>query len=122
MAQSKFNVLNRTGYTIHWNNSWESFNNYSQNFINFFVLDLFLNNLLDDDLFSKDYFILKNLNEKNKNIFFIKKLYKIKLKYKKRKKFNSKIWILKFQNWIIIKVYVYITKILINVKVKKKKH
>ena len=120
MAQSKFNVLNRTGYSINWNNSWESINNYSKNFINFFMVDLFLNNLLNDNLFSKDYFLIKKITEKNKNIFFLKKIYKIKLKNKKRKKFNSKVWILKFQNWIIIKVFIYMTKFLINIKKTKK--
>jgi hypothetical protein len=54
---------------------------------------------------------------------FLKKLNVFKNNLKKLKIFNSKIWIFKYQNWVIINVYVYIVKnvdVSIN-SVKKKK-
>jgi hypothetical protein len=54
---------------------------------------------------------------------FLKKLNVFKNNLKKLNIFNSKIWIFKYQNWVIINVYVYIVKnvdVSIN-SVKKKK-
>jgi hypothetical protein len=127
MGQTKFKYLNRVGCGIFWNNSWESINNYKKNFINFYFLDLFLNKFFNDNLFIKDYFYKKKNNQciNNKffykNILFLKKKYNFKKKIKNIKIFNSKIWILNYQNWVIIKVYVYVTKYGYINNVKKKK-
>lgn len=128
MGQTKFKILNRSGYSVYWNNSWESKKNYKKNFINFLFLELFLEKIFNDNLFVQDYFYIKNklcskYNYLSKNIVFLKKLNIFKNNFKKLKVFNSKIWILKYQNWIVINVYVYIVKntdISINT-VKKKK-
>jgi hypothetical protein len=128
MGQTKFKVLNKVGYSIYWNNSWESKNNYKKNFINFFFLDLFLEKIFNDSLFVQDYFFLKNkfLNNKSdylhKNISFLKKLNIFKNNFKKLKIFNSKIWILSYQNWIIVNVYTYTLKSNYINTVKKKKN
>ena len=113
MGQTKFKYLNRVGYSIYWNNSWESKHNYRKNFINFLFLDLFLNKILDDSFFVQDYFFKKN-NNTNNNIIFLKKLFFFKKKSKNLKIFNSKIWILKLQNWIIVNIFVYTTKKNVN--------
>ncbi len=115
MGQTKFKYLNRVGYSIYWNNSWESLNNFRKSFVKFIFLDLFLNKIFDDSFFIQDYFYLKNkLSEKNNlpqnNILFLKKLFFFKKTFKNLKIFNSKIWILNYQNFIIINVYAYITK------------
>ena len=128
MGQTKFKILNRSGYSIYWNNSWESKKNYKKNFINFLFLELFLEKVFNDSLFVQDYFFVKNksnfkCNFLTKNIIFLKKLNIFKNNFKKLKVFNSKIWILKYQNWVIVNVYVYTIKnadISIN-SVKKKK-
>lgn len=128
MGQTKFKILNRSGYSVHWDNSWESKKNYKKNFINFLFLELFLEKVFNDSLFVQDYFFIKNKNTikhnfLSKNIIFFKKLNVFKNNLKKLKIFNSKIWIFKYQNWIIINVYVYIIKnvdVSIN-SVKKKK-
>ena len=128
MGQTKFKILNRSGYSVHWNNSWESKKNYKKNFINFLFLELFLEKVFNDSLFVQDYFFIKNRNNVkynflSKNIMFLKKLNVFKNNLKKLKIFNSKIWIFKYQNWVIINVYVYIVKnvdVSIN-SVKKKK-
>ncbi len=119
MGQTKFKYLNRVGYSIYWNNSWESLNNFRKSFVKYFFLDLFLNKIFDDSFFVQDYFYLKNKysnknNFINNNIFFLKKLFVFKKKFKNLKIFNSKIWILSYQNFIIINVYVYITKKNVN--------
>ncbi len=129
MGQTKFKILNRSGYSVYWNNSWESKNNYKKNFINYFFLDLFLEKIFNDNLFVQDYFFIKNkqsLNKVNylyKNVIFLKKLHIFKNNFKKLKVFNSKIWILNYQSWVIVNVYTYIlknTNVSINT-VKKKK-
>ena len=129
MGQTKFKYLNRSGYSIYWNNSWDSKNNYKKNFINFYFLDLFLNKIFKDTLFVKDYFFKKNKynNFINKfflkNVLFLKKNYFFKNRIKLLKVFNSKIWILNYQNWIVINVYVYISKKKFYVNnIKKKKN
>ncbi len=127
MGQTKFKYINRSGYSIYWNNSWESKNNFKKSFINFYFLDIFLNKFFNDNLFVKDYFFKKNKsfnfnkNYFSKNILFLKKKYIIKKKLKNLKIFNSKIWILNYQNWIIIKIYIYVTKYNYISNIKKKK-
>ena len=128
MGQTKFKILNRSGYSIHWNNSWESKKNYKKNFINFLFLELFLDKVFNDSLFVQDYFFIKKKNTlknnfSSQNIIFLKKLNVFKNNFKSLKIYNSKIWILKYQNWVIINVYIYVVKnidIGIN-SVKKKK-
>ncbi len=127
MGQTKFKYLNRIGSSIYWNNSWESINNYKKNFINFYFLDLFLNKFFKNSFFKKDYFYKKKKfikiseNFFFKNIFFLKKKYNFKKKIKNIRVFNSKIWIFNYQNWTIIKIYLYITKYKYINTIKKKK-
>jgi hypothetical protein len=128
MGQTKFKVLNKAGYSIYWNNSWESKNNYKKNFINFYFLDLFLEKIFNDSLFTQDYFFLKNKFTQNKtnylykNIIFFKKINVFKNNFKKLKIFNSKIWILNYQGWIIVNVYTFIIKNVDINTIKKKKN
>lgn len=116
MGQTKFKVLNRSGYSMYWNNSWESKNNYKKNFINYFFLDLFLEKIFDDSLFMQDYFFIKNKQTADKksythkNIVYLQKINEFKSNFKKLKVFNSKIWILNYQQWVVVNVYVYIVK------------
>ena len=115
MGQTKFKVLNRSGYSIYWNNSWESKKNYKKNFINFLFLELFLEKIFNDSLFVQDYFYIKNKtvlknNFLSKNIIYLKKLNIFKNNLKNLKVFNSKIWVFKYQNWVIINVYTYTVK------------
>lgn len=127
MGQTKFKSLNRSGYSIYWDNSWESKNNYKKKFINYFFLDLFLEKIFNDSLFVQDYFFLKNkqvLNKKNylyKNIIFLKKFYNFKNIFKKLKIFNSKIWIFNYQDWIIVNVYTYVSNNNVSINTIKKK-
>ena len=129
MGQTKFKILNRSGYSVYWDSSWESKNNYKKKFVNHFFLDLFLERVFNDSLFVQDYFFVKNkqtLEKKNynyKNIIFIKKLNNFKNKFKQLKVFNSKLWIFNYQDWVIVNVYIYTVNdnnISINT-VKKKK-
>ena len=114
MGQTKFKILNRSGYSVHWNNSWESSKNYKKNFTNFLFLELFLEKIFNDNLFVQDYFFLKSNSSKinfiSQNLLYLKKINIFKSNYKKLKVLNSKIWILKYQNWFIVNIYVYIIK------------
>jgi hypothetical protein len=127
MGQTKFKYLNRSGFSIYWNNSWESKNNFKKNFVNFYFLDLFLNKFFNEKIFLKDYFYKKNklLNfNKNffyKNILYFKKKNILKKKFKNLKIFNSKLWIFKYQSWIILKMYIYKTKYNSINNIRKKK-
>lgn len=106
MAQKSIPLMNKAGYSMYWNNMWDDKVNYSKN--------------LNKNIFFNDIFdiILKNNNSYNYNnynynyfrlskiffFFFNKSLNKNNLKPNKITKhnYNSKIWLLKLNNWVII--------------------
>ena len=115
MAQKTIPISNKVGYSMFWNSMWDSKNNFSKvNQINFFIK--FFLNFFFNDFFKNYYFYIY----KFKNFFY--KSMKIKhelnivdnkggdLIFKNNYKNNlyiSKIWLFKYQNWIIIYFVLY---------------
>lgn len=117
-------IMNKTGYSMYWNCMWDDKLNYSRSLKD----DIFLKNFIyiffeggDNFMFFVDlrFYEKKNHFLKKKYNFQIKQVFKkneigaeIGYKYavKKKKKFRpflSKIWLIKYQTWIIIYFYSY---------------
>lgn len=119
-------IMNKTGYSMYWNSMWDDKLNYSRSLRD----NIFINNfiyLLFEGGYSSFFFLnLKDyendsvfLKLKKKYSFHTKKIFKkndvgsiinyklIKKKKKKFRPFLSKIWILKYQTWVIIYFYIY---------------
>ncbi len=127
MARSSLPFLNKTGYTMYWDSIWDNKNDFS----NFFIKNLFIFDTLPlfyvDNASSKidNFFPVKTQTNKSSkyevfvnydlyfnsyNIFF-KKIYNTKsTKFSKKINiYSSKIWFIKYQNWIIIYLFFYIS-------------
>lgn len=131
-------IMNKTGYSMYWNSMWDDKLNYSRSLKD----DIFLKNFMYIFFEGGSNFIiplnLKHFEKKFKLLkrrynFQVKKVNKknelgdiVSYKYvtKKRKKFRpylSKIWILKYQTWVIIYFYSYSFNLSVFFKKKLKK-
>lgn len=137
MGQITLPVLNRKGYSSMWENSWDNKKQYS----NLFIEDLFVDkytvnmyryinsnscNLLD---FYKpiDYKYYTRLRFLEKEEVLTKKMLS-ELIFKNTKKspsYFSKLYIIKYNNWIILNMFVYVPKVwklrLLKNQVKKRR-
>lgn len=116
MGQSSLKYLNRVGYSLHWDKNWESRNVYGHSFIKFFFVDFFFTNFFKNNFFKKYKFFDNKKNLKNKflssynlcdSVAFFKKPLKF---FVYSNFFQSKIWVLNYQNWVVINVYIYFPK------------
>jgi len=116
MVQKSMPYVNKSGYSMFWNSMWDTKNSYSKFLQNDFFIKSFINFFLSD--FFQNQFILKlnntnltnfvNFNYKFHHFNNSKKLMSLYL----IENFNiniyfSKIWLFKYQNWIIIYFYIY---------------
>lgn len=136
MGQVTLPVLNRKGYSSVWENHWESKLNFTKQ--------------LNEDMFFKEFFriFFKNWlsyqtpifwkNYKSKSIDSkVTRFKKFKIVYtttqdlklflkktiNKRFTYNfSKLFLIRFQNWIIMYVYIYVPQVWINRLQKRKVH
>ena len=112
MGQTSLKYLNRVGYNVFWGNMWESKNNYSHNFIKFFFLDSFFNKILENGVLN--YFNFSN-KKRFKHIDYTQSYkhfsnitYSVDFYSQNHfNSFNSKLWLLSYQNWIITFMYIY---------------
>lgn len=132
MAQTSLPILNRSGIFSYWNSMWDSQFNYPYYLTRFNFLDLFFLKFFKGSLFTFNFIKLKH-DDMNKKIFFFKnfkKKTKISNFNKNTKNYllnSSKLWILKFNNWLILSIYLFDSsfklkkkKKKINIKLKKK--
>jgi hypothetical protein len=135
MGQVTLPVLNRKGYSSAWENSWDDVKNYS----NIFSEDIFLqryvlkmlttynsssHNLLAS--FKKcDFFITRHLPFLEKEDNMTRQQYKefLNERVKKIPSYFSRIFIIRYNTWIILYTYIYIPKIWKNriKRIQKKK-
>lgn len=118
MGQSSIPMLNKVGYSMFWNSMWDNRVLYTK----FIKEDLYFNDffkLIFNDNLSINLFNLKKLKKnkyiKKNLIQFIDNTNNIKLmKYlNSNNKINytqSKLWILKYQKWIIFYQFIYLSK------------
>jgi len=118
MGQISIPASNKSGYSMFWNSMWDSKHNYSI----FLKQDIFIKSsllLFFSDYSSDKLFFFLKFNSRNKF-----KKYKLNnVKNKKKLNFNSyyhflrntnnndiffsKIWLLRYQSWVIINISIF---------------
>lgn len=117
MGQTSLKYLNRVGYNLHWDKIWESQNNYNNTFIKYFFIDIFFNSFFRNNFFKKHNVLKKYYNKffkTNSYIFFNKFLFVQKPMWylTNFNFFQSNLWVLSYQNWVILHTYIYVPNIL----------
>jgi hypothetical protein len=117
MGQTSLKYLNRAGYSLHWDKSWESRNVYGHTSIKIFFIDFFLTSFFKNNFLQKSSLFNKKLTETKTThsytFFNFISFFNEPLKFFSYSNFfQSKIWIFNYQNWIIINVYIYFPKLL----------
>lgn len=124
MGRISVPIMNKTGYTMYWNSMWDDKINYNRSLKEDIFLKEFVYLFFEGGSNFMIYLNLKNFQEKleifkKKYFFHTKKLIKkndigteisFKLVIKRKKKFRpylSKIWLIRYQNWVIIYFYAY---------------
>lgn len=120
MGQINLPVLNRTGYSTFWQSVWDEKHNFNRSFKEDYLIRAILPFFFFDRISKKKQFIHFNVIKSSnilKTLEYWAKftepnvLYnKILFYFKKKKKipyFILKIWILKFQSWLIILFSIY---------------
>lgn len=120
MGQSSIPVLNRTGYSMFWSSVWDDVHSYNKLFKEDLFLKKYIPLVFNDKISSRPLF----LTNKYSFIINVKKLskkYDVKLlqhinspsfsrhlfKLNKMPNYISKIYIVRFQNWLVIYLYIY---------------
>ena len=107
MGQRNLFYLNKVKSSIFWNSNWDNFYLFSKKLNeNLFLLNFFIF-IFSDNIFLSNYFLSK------KNYYFLNKNYYF---YKNIPVYFSRLWILKFQKWLLLLIFFYNTK---NKKTKK---
>ena len=138
MGRVSMPIMNKTGYSMYWNSMWDDKLNYSRSlkddiFIKEFIYLFFQGNntfmfFLDlknyenkfNFLKKKYNFQVKKVPKKNAIGAEIGKKYAVKKKAKFRP-YLSKVWVLKYQTWLVIYFYSYTFNLSIFYKKKSKK-
>lgn len=117
MGQVSLPMLNRTSFFTFWDSVWDDFFNYKRSVReDIFVKKLIYFLLIDQILFSS-YFISLNF------FFFLKKFpflnilkfkhYNDLTKFFKKQSIKtipvyfSKLWVIRYQNWVLFSIYIY---------------
>lgn len=134
MGQVTLPIINRKGFSSVWENQWDTTLNYTKTlnedmFLKKFFKIFFRNWLSSNEVFfSKNYNFKKIENNKNirykKFIFFQKKnldnrTYLLKYKNKKFTYNYSKLFVLRFQKWTLLYIYIYVPKVWVT-RIQKK--
>jgi len=114
MGQINLPVLNRVGYSNYWDSVWDNCYSYQKEFNK----DIFLKNLLililDDRILYSSFFNSNKLNNFifNKNLKFSNFIDNNTIAFGSFSKknlpfFHSKIWYIKYQNWLLVSLFIY---------------
>lgn len=122
MGQASIPMLNKVGSSMYWNSMWDNKINYTSNLCE----DIFLKKFVP--LIFKDNTSFRNLNVLNldrKQLKIIKNKYRLHIsiigvkktnftkyivKSKKVESYFSRLWVMKYQKWVVLYLYVYIPK------------
>lgn len=122
MGQAGIPMLNKVGQSMFWNSMWDNKINYTSNLSEDIFLKKFIPLIFGDNssfkklnLFNLDpskLRIVKNKYKLHVTIVGMKKtsFNKYIKKLKKVEFYFSRAWILKYQRWVVIYLYVYIPK------------
>lgn len=135
MGQVTLPILNRKGYSSVWENQWDTKLNFTKNLNSDMFLKKFFKIFLKNWFSSNDVFFSRKFDFK-KSLSFKKIRYKKYSVYQheygstrnyllkfKNKKFTynfSKLFLIRFQKWVILYVYIYVPQVWINRLEKKK--
>lgn len=115
MGQSSISILNKVGYSMYWNSMWDNKIMYNRYLKEDIFLDKYFNLIFNDNV-SLNVFNLKKINIikndhfLNQNINDTKTLNKYLLSLNNTIHFSSKIWVLKYQKWLILYNFVFLSK------------
>ena len=124
MGRVSVPIMNKTGYSMYWNSAWDDKINYTRSLKEDIFLKEFIYLFFEGNSNFMIYLNLKNYQNKfgfykKKYFFHTKKIikkndigmevrYKFTVKKKKHfKPYLSKIWLVRYQGWIIIYFYAY---------------
>ena len=113
MGQPGIHILNKTGYSMFWNSMWDNKIMYTRMLKENIFLEKFFNLSLNDSISTNTIkFSDKNVNIFKKNIHIVdskkSSIYKHLINLNKIKHYSSKIWVLRYQKWIILYHFLYI--------------
>jgi hypothetical protein len=123
MGQISIPIMNKVGFSMFWNSMWDDKHNYSRCLKEDIFIRSFIKLLFEDTPSSNIRFISDKIWQTSSKDF-IQKKYNIHLKkdasifefrnylFKSNKLplYFSKVWILKYQTWIIVYFFIYSTK------------
>jgi len=112
-------IMNKTGYSMYWNSMWDDKLNYTRSFKEDVFIKIFFNLFIEGGYTFLFRYKIKNVAE---HFNFLKKKYNLHIikKNKEENKFNyivdysknsepyiSKVWLLKYQTWVIFYFFIY---------------
>ena len=116
MGQISVPVINKTGYSMYWSSMWDNKFNYSKflkediyirKFIPIFLEDNILYNFKQNSNLSNSININVKYNLHLQNNWNRDELYNYINSLNKVIFYTSKIWVLRYQTWILIFFYIY---------------
>lgn len=116
MGQISIPMSNKVGYSMYWNSMWDNKINYSRSLKEDIYLNRFIILVFEDCISTK---IIKFYNKSYSNLVLNK--YNFHTKISNKKDFNnyllkinkvtfysSRLWILKYQKWIVLYFFIYL--------------
>lgn len=104
MGLTSLACLNRSGIYNYWDDNWDSKLLYNRYYYGSFFIKLLILELLSGSYFNTLFIIDK------KNLGYYSK-YKLIYSYSYKNIFFGKTWYLKYQNWLIVIIYFFNTKV-----------
>lgn len=116
MGQSGISITNKTGYSMFWNSMWDNKISYNRYFKEDIFLEKFFSLGFGDNIsnnFIKNNKLIFLKNNKNTYLHKIcsdqKVLKNYLLNLNKIDYYSSKLWIFRYQNWVILYHFLFIT-------------
>lgn len=133
MGQPSSPLINKLGTNLYWNTMWNDKINYTKKlkediFINMFFFLIFKKISIHSNLLKMNYFqkLLKNSSKFHEisSKFYFYKFLKNKTSFFKKNKasYMGKLWILRFNTWLILSTYYYVPQLMLKSKIFQKKN
>lgn len=112
-------IMNKTGYSMYWNSMWDDKLNYTRSFKEDIFVKFFFYLFIEGGYTFLFRYKINNVDDhlkylKNKyNLHILKKIkeedsYNLLTNYKNNSEpYMSKVWLLKYQNWVIFYFFIY---------------
>ena len=112
-------IMNKTGYSMYWNSMWDDKLNYTRSFKEDIFIKFFFYLFIEGGYTFLFRYKIKDIND---HLNFLKSKYNLHILKKKREEDNfnlvvdyssfsesytSKIWLLKYQGWVIFYFFIY---------------